>query len=181
MSTFGATGKSTASKQTDAAKAKTTDKIEDAGASNTATEDQKRQDALADQKDLPVNEDEQKSEEEQLEVDPENPHQPTVTLDETKSEEKDREAASIELGVGDVTDPETQADSAYFEEVSALKVPGAAAGPDVAGVVRNNEGNVAFAPAGTLNAAMNGVQQDASGHVDSIHTTPHSTRSGVRV
>lgn len=50
---------------------------------------------------------------------------------------------------------------------------------DAAGVIRNSEGKVAYAPPGSHNAAMAGVQQDASGHVDSVGTA-NTSQSGTR-
>ena len=99
---------------------------------------------------------------------------------ETAAEAEDMNIASRELPVGELTDEETQADTAPAEDAKELIVPGAAEGPDVAGVVRNANGGVAHAPAGTLNAAMNGVQEDAAGHVDSLGTD-NSSKSGTRV
>lgn len=66
------------------------------------------------------------------------------------------------------------------EEPAPVTEPfvGFSEGPD--GTVRNPEGKVAYAPPGSHNAAMAGVQQDASGHVDSIGTD-NSSRSGTRV
>lgn len=108
------------------------------------------------------------------------PNKPTELLDETHSEAADRHIASTELTVGDVTAPETQSDSAPAEDAKTKIVAGAAVGPDVAGVVRNEHGKVAYAPAGTLNAALNGVQEDAAGHVDSVGTD-NSSLSGTRI
>lgn len=99
---------------------------------------------------------------------------------EAAAEEADELIASRELPVEELTPPETQADTAAAEDAKELIVPGAAEGPDVAGVVRNHEGNVAYAPPGTLNAAYNGVQEDAAGHVDSMGTD-NSSKSGTRV
>lgn len=112
--------------------------------------------------------------------DPANPHEPTATLDESASETEDRHVASTELPVKDVTDPDTQADSAVAEDAGEKVVAGAAAGPDPAGVVRNDQGGVAYAPPGSHDAAMNGVQEDAAGFVDSVGTD-NSSRSGTRI
>lgn len=66
------------------------------------------------------------------------------------------------------------------EELVPVAEPfvGFSEGPD--GTVRNPEGKVAYAPPGSHNAAMAGVQQDASGHVESLGLT-HSDKSGTRV
>lgn len=117
---------------------------------------------------------------EQAEVPVDNPNEPNAILDESASETADRHIASTELPVGDLTDPATQADTAPAEDAKEKIVPGAASGPDVAGVVVNDAGKVAYAPPGSYNAAMNGVQEDASGHVDSVGTD-NSSKSGVRV
>jgi hypothetical protein len=107
-------------------------------------------------------------------------HKPTAILDESQGDTEDRHVASTELPVGDVTDPGTQDDSPAAQEAAEKIVAGAAVGPDPAGVVRNDHGNVAYAPPGSHDAAMNGVQEDASGHVDSVGTD-NSSRSGVRI
>lgn len=116
----------------------------------------------------------------QAEVPADDPNKPTAILDESSSETADRHVASTELPVGLVTDPDTQADSALAEDAADLIVPGAAVGPEVDGTVRNDHGKVAHAPAGSLNAAFNGVQQDAAGHVDSVGTD-NSSLSGTRI
>jgi hypothetical protein len=108
------------------------------------------------------------------------PNKPTELLDETHSESADRHVASTELPVGDVTPPESQADTAPAGDAAELIVPGAGVGPDPAGVVRNEHGRVAYAPPGSQDAAMNGVQEDASGFVDSVGTD-NSSASGTRV
>lgn len=108
------------------------------------------------------------------------PQHPTELLDEDASEAHDRHVASTELPVGDVTHPETQGDSSDAEDAKDKIVAGAASGPDDAGVVRNDHGRVAYAPPGSIDAAFNGVQQDASGHVDSVGTD-NSSRSNTRV
>lgn len=104
------------------------------------------------------------------EVPADDPNKPTAILDETASETADRHVASTELPVGDLTDPGTQADTPEADAAKELIVPGAATGPDTAGVILNDHGKVAYAPPGTHNAAMAGVQQDASGHVSSVGT-----------
>lgn len=109
-----------------------------------------------------------------------NPNEPTETAKESADETADRHVASTELPVKDVTPPETQGDTPLTEQTEEDIVPGAAVGPDDAGVVRNDFGKVAHAPPGSLDAAFNGVQQDASGHVDSVGTD-NSDRSGVRI
>lgn len=116
----------------------------------------------------------------QEEVPADDPNKPTEILDESASETADRHVASTELPVKDVTAPETQADTEAAEDAGDLIVPGAAAGPQVDGTVRNDHGKVAYAPPGSYNAAMNGVQQDAAGHVDSVGTD-NSSRSGTRI
>jgi len=118
--------------------------------------------------------------EDAAEVPADDPNKPTDILDETEGEKQDRHVASTELPAKDVTDPDTQGDSSDAEDSGEKIVPGAATGPDDAGVVRNDHGKVAHAPPGSLDAAFNGVQQDASGHVDSVGTD-NSDRSGVRV
>ena len=112
--------------------------------------------------------------------DPRNPNEPTATLTESADETEDRHVASTELPVGEVTHPETQADTAVAEDAAEKIVPGAAVGPDPAGVVLNDHGKVAYAPPGSYDAAMNGVQEDAAGFVDSVGTD-NSHRSGTRV
>lgn len=114
------------------------------------------------------------------EVPADDPNKPTEILNETDGEAADRHVASTELPVKDVTPPETQGDTPLTEQTEDDIVPGAAVGPDDAGVVRNDFGKVAHAPPGSLDAAFNGVQQDASGHVDSVGTD-NSDRSGVRI
>lgn len=111
--------------------------------------------------------------------------------EETAAEAADRKVASTELPVGDVTKTETQAredredpesdfETAEAAEAAEKTVPGAATGPKPDGAVRNDAGRVAYAPPGSLNAAMSGVQQDAAGHVDSVGTD-NSSKSGTRV
>lgn len=108
------------------------------------------------------------------------PQKPVETLDETQGEAQDRHVASTELPVGDVTPPETQADTSAAADSAEKVVAGAAVGPDPAGVVRNEHGRVAYAPPGSLDAAFNGVQEDASGFADSVNTD-NSSISGSRV
>ena len=117
--------------------------------------------------------------EDQLEVPASDPQRPLEVLEESAGETKDRHAASLELPVGQLTDPDTQADSPFADIARDKIVPGAASGPDVAGNVVNDHGKVAYAPPGSHNAAMSGVQEDASGHVSSVHTD-NSDSSGVR-
>lgn len=114
------------------------------------------------------------------EIPPTNPNEPTAVLDESASETEDRHVASTELPVSDVTAPETQDDGPLAELAADKVVPGAAVGPDPAGVVRNDHGKVAYAPPGSYDAAMNGVQEDAAGHVDSVGTD-NSSRSNTRI
>jgi hypothetical protein len=116
----------------------------------------------------------------QQEIPATDPQKPLETLDESADEAQDRHIASTELPAGEVTDPATQGDSSDAEDAAEKIVPGAASGPDDAGVVRNDHGRVAYAPPGSLDAAFNGVQQDASGHVDSVGTD-NSDASGVRI
>ncbi len=113
-------------------------------------------------------------------VPPDNPNEPTEILNESEEERSDRHEASTELGVGAVTDPETQGTSLLAEDAKTKIVPGAASGPDNAGVVRNDAGKPAYAPPGSYMAAQSGVQEDASGHVSSVHTD-NSSHSGTRV
>jgi hypothetical protein len=113
-------------------------------------------------------------------IPPTDPNKPTELLDESQEEAGDRHVASTELPVGDVTPPETQADTAPADDAAELIVPGAGVGPDPAGVVLNEHGRVAYAPPGSHNAAMNGVQEDASGFVDSVGTD-NSSASGTRI
>lgn len=108
------------------------------------------------------------------------PNHPTELLDETDGEAHDRHVASTELPAGDVTPPETQADTAPAEDAKEKIVPGAGVGPDPAGTIRNEHGRVAYAPPGSVDAAFNGVQEDASGHVDSVGTD-NSARSNTRI
>lgn len=107
-----------------------------------------------------------------------------VSGDETaveKAEEaEDLHIASTELPVGELLPEEQQADTDAAEGAKGLVIPGAASGPDRAGIVRNEEGKVAYAPPGSRDAANNGVQEDAAGHVDSVGTD-NSPKSGVRV
>lgn len=114
------------------------------------------------------------------EVPADDPNKPTELLDEGADATADRHVASTELTVGDLTHPETQGDSALAEDAKTMIVPGAATGPDDAGVVRNDHGKVAYAPPGSRDAANNGVQQDASGNVDSVGTD-NSSASGTRI
>lgn len=108
------------------------------------------------------------------------PNKPVETLNESAADAQDRHVASTELPVGEVTPPETQADTADAIDAAEKVVAGAAVGPDPAGVVRNEHGRVAYAPPGSLDAAFNGVQEDASGHVDSVNTD-NSSISGSRI
>lgn len=108
------------------------------------------------------------------------PHKPTELLDETADEKADRHDASTELPVGKLTAPESQADTELADLAKDKVIPGAAVGPDAAGVVLNEHGRVAYAPPGSHNAAVNGVQEDASGHVSSVGTD-NSAQSGTRV
>lgn len=116
----------------------------------------------------------------QAEVPADDPNKPTAILDESASETADRHVASTELPAKDVTDPDTQADTAIAEDAGEKIVPGAAVGPEPDGTIRNDHGKPAYAPPGSLNAAFNGVQEDASGHVDSVGTD-NSSKSGVRI
>lgn len=116
----------------------------------------------------------------QEQVPADNPNEPTAILDESEDERADRHLASTEIPVGDVTNPETQDDSPDAEEAKEKIVPGAAVGPEPDGTVRNDQGKVAYAPPGSHNAAMAGVQQDAAGHVDSVGTD-NSSKSGTRI
>jgi len=108
------------------------------------------------------------------------PQEPVEVTKESPEETADRHVASTELKVGDLLPEEQQADTAPAEDAKELIVAGAASGPDRAGVIRNDQGKPAYAPPGTLNAAFAGVQEDASGHVDSIHTD-NSDKSGTRI
>lgn len=114
------------------------------------------------------------------EIPADDPNKPPALVNEGEGERQDRHIASTELPVKDVTDPETQDDSAPALDAAELLVPGAGVGPDPAGTVLNEHGRVAYAPPGSQNAAMNGVQEDASGFVDSVGTD-NSDRSGVRI
>lgn len=114
------------------------------------------------------------------EVPADDANKPTSILNESEDEKQDRHIASTELPVKEITDPETQADTAPAEDAGELLVPGAAEGPDVGGTVLNDHGKVAYAPPGSYNAAVNGVQQDAAGHVDSVGTD-NSSKSGTRI
>lgn len=116
----------------------------------------------------------------QTQIDQAHPNEPTEVAKESADETADRHVASTELPVEKVTAPETQDDSPLAEQTEDAIVPGAATGPDRAGVVRNDEGKVAHAPAGSLNAAFAGVQEDASGFVDSVGTD-NSPKSGTRI
>ena len=82
-----------------------------------------------------------------------------------------------ELNDENALDPD---DTAEVEAHIRQAIPGAIGLPDRAGVIRNAEGKVAYAPAGTLNAAQAGVQEDASGHVSSVGTD-NSEKSGTRI
>lgn len=108
------------------------------------------------------------------------PNHPTELLDEGDAEAHDRHVASTELPVSEVTPPETQADTFAAADAGEKIVPGAGVGPDPAGTVYNEHGRVAYAPPGSVNAAFNGVQEDASGHVDSVGTD-NSPRSNTRI
>lgn len=116
----------------------------------------------------------------QTEIPASDPNRPVEVVEESASETADRHVASTELPVGLVTDPDTQADTALANDAKELIVAGAAVGPEVDGTVRNDHGKVAYAPSGSLNAAFNGVQQDAAGHVDSVGTD-NSSLSGTRI
>lgn len=116
----------------------------------------------------------------QQEVPADDPNKPTAILDESAEETADRHVASTELPVEEVTLPETQADTATAEDAKEKIVPGAASGPDSSGTVLNVHGKPAYAPPGSRNAADNGVQEDATGHVDSVGTD-NSSKSGTRI
>lgn len=115
----------------------------------------------------------------ETEIPSDDPDAPAAAVNETAAQNAARHHASLHRPVEEVTHPSTQSDSVAAQEAAKLIVPGAAVGPDVAGVVRNEHGDVAYAPPGSHNAAKNGVQQDASGHVSSLHTD-NSSASGVR-
>lgn len=76
--------------------------------------------------------------------------------------------------------PSTQSDTAVAEDAKDLIVADGTVGPEPDGTVRNDQGKVAYAPPGSYNAAMAGVQQDAAGHVDSVGTD-NSSKSGTRI
>lgn len=116
----------------------------------------------------------------QNEVPVDDANKPTEILDESDDETRDRHIASTELPVGELIHEDLQADTALADDAKELIVPGAATGPDPAGVVRNDHGRVAYAPPGSLDAAVNGVQQDASGHVSSVGTD-NSSKSNTRI
>lgn len=115
----------------------------------------------------------------QAELSADNPNEPAAIVGESASEAADRHIASTELPVGEVTDPDSQDDGPLAEDAKDDIVAGAATGPDKAGVVRNDHGRVAAAPPGSMDAALNGVQHDAAGHVDSVGTD-NTSRSGSR-
>lgn len=140
----------------------------------------------------------------QKEVPEGNPNKPTEILGESADETHDRHAASLELPAGEVTPPESQAlktdedgeplnpitddaedhdgslyETAEADEGARVRIPGAASGPKADGTILNDAGKVAWAPPGSHNAAMAGVQQDASGHADSVGTD-NSHHSGTR-
>lgn len=115
-----------------------------------------------------------------VETPPEAPQEPLKVTEESEEETADRHIASSELPVGELLPEELQADTPEAEVAKELIVPGAAAGPERDGTVRNDMGRVAWAPPGSYNAAMNGVQEDASGHVDSVGTD-NSSKSGTRI
>lgn len=179
-STFGQDGANEQKNEQDASDKKVAEDkaADDAGAGKLLDETSTDKDKLADEKDKPVGED--KVKEAEAEVPANDPHKPTAILNESEDEKDDRHEASKELGVQEVTDPDSQADTDAALEAGTKVVPGAAAGPDVAGVVRDDHGKVAYAPPGSLDAAMNGVQEDASGHVTSVHAI-NSSQSGVRI
>ena len=112
-------------------------------------------------------------------MDPAHPNEPAAVVGETAEERSDRHIASGELEVERVTDLETQGDTSVADDAKEKIVKGAAVGPDDAGIVRNEEGRVAYAPPGSRDAADAGVQQDASGHVDSVGTD-NTSKSGTR-
>lgn len=114
------------------------------------------------------------------EIPADDPQKPVETLSESDAERQDRHIASTELPSGEVTAPETQADTAVADDAGEKVVPGAAIGPDPAGTIRNDHGRVAYAPPGSMDAAFNGVQEDASGHVDSVGTD-NSDHSNTRI
>lgn len=114
------------------------------------------------------------------EIPADDPQKPEEILDESAQETADRHVASTELPAGLVTDPDTQADTAPAQDAAEKIVPGAAVGPEPDGTIRNDHGKPAYAPPGSLNAAFQGVQEDAAGHVDSVGTD-NSSKSGSRV
>ena len=106
--------------------------------------------------------------------------------DATKTEVKNADKAVEQAGeanTADETDPEMQAledrgdpDSNY----GTAEAAGAAESPHGDGTIRNNAGKVTCAPHGSKNAAVNGVQTDASGHFGSVGTD-NSSKSGTRI
>lgn len=51
---------------------------------------------------------------------------------------------------------------------------------NAAGVIRDSTGRVVYAPPGSYDAAMAGIQEDASGHFTGVNYTL-SDKSGVRI
>lgn len=77
------------------------------------------------------------------------------------------------------TSQEAPAEEATAEDPTLFKIENTSA-PVVTGVRASGISVIAPPAAGSYRAAMSGVQEDASGHFDSIYTTS-STLSGTRI
>lgn len=101
---------------------------------------------------------------------PEQPHITTETLEDAETTDEPMKVAMV--GDQDVEDVQDRIDA----EMGNL----AADPADATGTLRTGDGKTAYAKPGTYEAAMQGVQQDASGHFESgAHT--RSSKSGTRV
>lgn len=90
-----------------------------------------------------------------------------------------------DIKVADTTDGPVNIRTTDDQDVGAVQdrvdheLGDLAASAQEEGTMRTGDGVVAYDKPGTLNAAANGVQQDASGHFESVAHT-RSTKSGTR-
>lgn len=101
------------------------------------------------------------------------PDQPHITADMIENADRTEGPADIAMiGDQDVEDVQDRLDAEFGN---------LAADPqDPTGVLRTGDGVPAYAEPGSYGAAMQGVQQDASGHFESVAHT-RSAKSGTRV
>lgn len=102
----------------------------------------------------------------------EGPSQPHMTQDDIRETERTDDAMNIAIVEGQ---DKTAVEARVADELGNL-----AADQSADGVFRTATQEVAYAPPGTKNASNMGVQEDASGHFESIAHT-RSSASGTRV